>query len=305
MTRNGPAPGRPSRWKTIAWNGLSFPVPRTWEPARIGARHLVIESDAGPAMEIKWKPGVGRVSAHRQLRRLLRHGGRSRAAAAGEWPLPEEWKLALARYDALGFSWEGAADAAHGAVITCPTCRSAIMVQFFHPRGSRPDRKAAAVLGGLSDHRADGLTEWAVFDIHALLPEEFVLVRHRFEVGRFRLEFAGRQRRRMTLLRFAPAAPLLSKRSLEELARTLPACGLLEFSALPVGGNPGVEGREAAGLSVLRRLRARIGVAPLRRVRLWHVGARNRLLGVMLEGRREIGTGAMEALCAAYGMGDE
>ena len=41
-------------WKKLAWNGIHFNTPDQWEVAQIGTRHLILEDETGPVMEIKW-----------------------------------------------------------------------------------------------------------------------------------------------------------------------------------------------------------------------------------------------------------
>ena len=86
-------------WKTIAWNGLRFEVPGDWDPARIGPRHLLLASEAGPVMEIKWATVKGRFSGRRRLRELSRRV-RRRGAAFRETALPEPWRPFLSGFEA-------------------------------------------------------------------------------------------------------------------------------------------------------------------------------------------------------------
>ena len=163
----------PVKGKEIAWNGIRFVVPAAWEPGRIGPRHLVIESEAGPAMEIKWGPVKGQFSRRAHLRRLSKLT-LARGAALREWTPPEDWKQALSRFECAGFAWEAGGEAAVGVILHCPTCRTASVIQFFQPPGrSGAAGQAVAVLASLRDHRDDGRVAWAVYDILALLPRRW------------------------------------------------------------------------------------------------------------------------------------
>ena len=223
----------PATGKEIAWNGIRFVVPAAWEPGRIGPRHLVIESESGPAMEIKWGPVKGRFSRRAHLRRLSKLT-RARGATLREWAPPQDWKQALTRFEYAGFAWEAGGEAAVGAILHCPACRTASVIQFFQPPGRRGVAgQAVAVLASLRDHRDDGRVAWAVYDILALLPSGFALVRHRFEAGRFFLEFRDR-RRSISLFRWAPAAVLLRDRDLSRFAETAAGFDGMEFRATAV-----------------------------------------------------------------------
>ncbi len=294
---------RPANGKEIAWNGIRLVVPAAWEPGRIGPRHLVIESEAGPAMEIKWGPVKGRFSQRAYLRRLSKWT-LARGAALREWALPKDWQQALARFESAGFAWEAGSEAAVGAILHCPACRTASMIQFFQPPGrSAAAGQAAVVLSSLRDHRDDGRVAWAVYDIRALLPGGFALVRHRFEAGRFFLEFRAR-RRTIGLWRWAPAAVLLRDRDLSRFAETLAGLEGLEFRATAVAGAPAVEGRERAAGGA-RRMASFLGLRSVRAARIWHVPARNRILGIVVEGRFAIDPAVMEAVGGGYGLAEE
>jgi hypothetical protein len=293
----------PANGKEIAWNGIRLVVPAAWEPGRIGPRHLVIESEAGPAMEIKWGPVKGRFSRRAHLRRFSKLT-RARGAALREWAPPEDWLQALSRFECAGFAWEAGGEAAVGAILHCPVCRTASLIQFFQPPGrSGAAGQAVAVLASLRDHRDDGRVAWAVYDILALLPSGFALVRHRFEAGRFFLEFRAR-RRTVSLLRWAPAAALLRDRDLSRFAETVAGLDGMEFRATAVAGAPAVEGRERAE-GCARRLASFLGLRPVRTARIWHVPARNRILGIVVEGRFAIDPAVMETVRGGYGLAEE
>ena len=293
----------PANGKEIAWNGIRFVVPAAWEPGRIGPRHLVIESEAGPAMEIKWGPVKGRFSQHAHLRRLSKLT-LARGAALREWVPPQDWQPALSRFECAGFAWEAGSEAAVGAILHCPACRTASLIQFFQPPGrSGAAGEAVAVLASLRDHRDDGRVAWTVYDILALLPSGFVLARHRFEAGRFFLEFrAGR--RTIGLFRWAPAAVLLKDRDLSCFAETVAGLDGMEFRATAVAGEPAVEGRERAE-GCARRLASSLGLRPVRTARIWQVPARNRILGIVVESRFAIDSAVMETVWGGYGLAEE
>ena len=290
----------PANGKEIAWNGIRFVVPTAWEPGRIGPRHLVIESEAGPAMEIKWGPVKGRFSRRAHLRRFSKLT-LARGAALREWAPPKDWKQALSRFECAGFAWEAGGEAAVGAILHCPACRTASLIQFFQPSGrSGATGQAVAVLASLRDHRDDGRVAWAVYDIRALLPSGFALARHRFEAGRFFLEFRDRHRS-ISLFRWAPAAVLLRDRDLSRFAETVAGLNGMEFQASAVAGPSAVEGRErAAGIG--RRLASSLGLRPVRTARIWHVPDRNRMLGIVVTDRFAIDPAVMETVWGGYGL---
>lgn len=293
-----------SNWKSVAWSGVRFAIPSDWAPGRIGSHHLLLESEAGPVMEIKWGPVRGRFSSRRQLRRIARQVGRG-AAVFRERPLSAEWRNALGSVEASGFEWNGKGQGAIGALLFCPVCRTVSLVQFFHCDGSANiDKRAARVLASFRDHREDGRSAWALYDISAILPGHFRRERHRFEAGRFVLEFRGR-RCRLTLYRWAPAAVLLNGRDLKAFAQAAAGGMGLEFRPLAVAGYAGVEGFDPRPTGLAGRFKALLKTTAFRGVRVWHVERRNRILGVRLEAPQPIGAGDLHAVCDGYGMDDE
>jgi hypothetical protein len=249
-------------------------------------------------MELKWGPVRGRFSHAAHLRRIP---GR-RGASIRPWSVPADWSRALARFESAGFAWDAGADSARGAILYCRACRTASLVQFFAAPGApAPDPCWAEVLAGFDDHRADGLRLWAVYDIRALLPLEFVLLRQRFEVGRFRVEFSW-GRRTIRLMRWAPAAALIAPGGLTAFARAQSGPWDLEFAPLETAGHAGVEGRARPPAGALARAQAALGLTADRRARLWHLAAANRILGALIEGRRPIAAEEMDAVCASYGL---
>ena len=291
-------------WKLLAWDGVRFAVPVDWVPARIGSRHIMLESETGPVMEIKWGPVRGRFSFRRHLRRIARQVGRQ-AGIFQERPLSAEWRRALGSVEASGFGWSGKGQGAIGALVFCSVCRTASLFQFFHCNGAAQiEERAAGVLASYRDHRDDGRTLWALYDISAILPDHFRRERHCFEAGRFVLEFRAR-RCRLTLYRWAPAAVLLKDRDLKAFAEAAAGGMGIEFRPLDVAGYAGVEGVDPWPTGTAGRFRAMMRMAWFRGVRVWHVERRNRILGIRLEARQPIGSDELRAVCNGYGMDDE
>ncbi len=296
-------PLAPRGWKPLAWNGLCVAIPPAWEPGRIGERHLLIEADAGPAMEIKWGPVRGQFSHRRHFQRL-RKVTAARAVQTLECPLPAEWEPPLRPFETAGFCWTDGSRAASGVILNCPRSRTGALVQFFHrPEDSGFIRPAGAVLGSLRFHDGGGPVRWAVFDVRAELPQRFSLVRHRFEPGRFTLRFlAGRCR--IDLYRWAPAAVLLKGRDLTRFAQTVSGLEALQFQATAGDEPAAVEGRRPAATGLMERLTARSGLRTVCRARLWHVPEKNRILGVRMEDRGVIDSDVWTMMSQTYGVVD-
>lgn len=288
----------PKAWKRIAWNGIALPVPAAWRPARVGLRDLLFAAASGAALEVTWGPVRGRFSHRRQLERLGR--ALRREAAVTSAPLPERWAAALGGFEATGFRWRSAEASAEGAVLFCPVCRHAALIQFY--AGAADGMTAAEVLAGLRDHREDGRREFALFDVRALVPGRLALCGQRFEAGRFRIEFEA-DGGRLSLWRWAPAAALLRGRTLAQFALGQPGFGGLPFRS-GADSEPTVvearEGEEGAGGWLGGRLRRRLSGRRPRRARVWVVAAANRILGVRGEGGRLPALPEWDEICTAY-----
>jgi hypothetical protein len=283
---------------------VRFTVPGDWDPARVGRRHLLLESAPGPVMEVKWAAVPGRFSTARHLRKLARHVGRN-GGVFRETALPALWRSGVTGFDSTGFQWDAGAERAAGILLYCPTCRTASMIQFLNrPGADIIIATAARVLASFRDHRRDGRIAWALYDVAANLPDRFVLDRCRFEAGRFVLEFKG-PGRRLTLYRWAPAEVLLQNRDLAEFAQTAAGGDGLVFRSSTVAGHPAADGTDPIPAGCAGRWRARLGLARFRRLRLWRVAGRNRILGVRLESRRPIEDPEMQDVSDAYGMADK
>jgi hypothetical protein len=291
-------------WKSVAWGGVQFTVPQAWEPGRIGPRYLLLESEVGPAMEVTWGPSGRRFSSRRYLQKLARQVS-CRGAVFQERTLPADWRQRLGPVEGIGFEWRGKEQSAVGALLFCSVCRTVSLLQLFRRGpGADSDRHAARVLGSFQDHRTDGSCAWALYDIQAVLPGHFRLYAHRFEAGRFVLEFRGR-RRRLTLYRWAPAGVLLKDRALKDFAAVSAGGAGIDFHPLAAAGRAGVEGVDTRPAGLAGRLDAVLRRPWLRGVRVWCVESRNRILGVRLEARQPVTAAELSGLCNAYGMDDE
>ena len=191
-------------WREIAWNGARLSTPAAWEVAKIGPRYLLLADQEEPAMEIKWERVKGRFSHRTALRRLRSLHGNS----VQESPLPDEWKQPLNGFIVTGFTWQAETRGGRGAILYCPACGNATLIQFFRTFSSPGNKTCLRVLASFQDHSLDDQVRWSLFDIRAQIPAEFRLVRYRFEAGRFEMHF-GSKGQRIALYRWGPASALL------------------------------------------------------------------------------------------------
>jgi hypothetical protein len=288
--------------KQIAWNGMQLMVPVDWQIARLGLSHVSLERDGQPVLEIKWGKPRGAFSAQWHLRQLARQNGLSLGKAlVPETPRPG-WQEALYGYQVSGFSWQKQGINGKGVIVDCPVCRTVTLIQFLFAGAFPADRLVASILSSFRDHRQDQHRLWAIYDIQALLPESFCLVRHQVVSGAFQLNFSGPQATRLSLYRFAPASVLLAQTTLAEFARSrlAPGPGLEPVTCRTKDGCLDFSLPVQAGL--WQRIKDwQSGPAVECRVRVWHLPQHNRLLAVHLEAGKDRLNDLMERICAAYG----
>jgi len=288
-----------TRWRRIAWNGICFDCPPDWEIGKIGQRYLLFEAGNGPVLEVKWNPVKGRFSHKSQLKRLSAiHPRRLRKTFRVE-PLRDAWAKALADYDTAGFSWHATSVAGRGAIIYCPECKTATLIQFFNSGSDKVDSVPRRLLATFRDHFQNRTVPWAVFDIRAKVPTRFKLDKYRFDAGEFELVFSTKKQR-LTMHRWSPAGLLLRNHTLQEIAQVrFNPDGKLALSMTSVRDSF-AEGLVAPA-SLWYLVKARIQRAfPYANIRLWHEEDKNRILCVRLDGKQPLEGGDYNRICRNY-----
>jgi hypothetical protein len=286
-------------WKDVAWNGVRFKTPADWEIAQIGSRHLILENETGPIMEVKWGPVKGTFSHKAHLKRLAALHSRSIKKRIAEWFLPPHWQTALSGFETSGFLWQGEAAIGRGAILFCPVCHNAALIQFFRYNSSEREKILLTVLKSFHDHRQDGRMLWSVFDIRAALPEALELTKFRFDAGKFELGFTqGRQS--VYLHRWAPAAALLGEGDLDRFAGMIPEFSDGQPQPLTIDGCDAVQWFKLPASDWQRRM-SRLKVSPsFFWYRLWHVEEKNRILGIRSESKYPLDSQLLDQICANY-----
>lgn len=288
-----------NRWKEIAWYGIRFKIPADWQLSQIGIRYLSIEDERGPVMEIKWAPVKGRFSHSTHLKRLTALQKRQLRKALKPEALSAEWAEALSRFKASEFSWQSHATGGRGVLLFCPECRHATLVQFFKT-DSHPDSAVSTrILNSIHDHRSDGQVLWSAYDIRALVPETYPLQSYRFEAGQYELDFANGSQH-IILYRWSMASVLLDKQDLAQLARTIASFGGSEPVAGTIDGHAKVEWSTTPAAEWQRHLSRFRRKASYGWLGIWHLEAKNRILGVKAEGKRPLDTAVLDHICTHY-----
>lgn len=274
-------------------------TPAVWEIGQIGSRHLILEEQTGPAMEVKWGSVKGAFSHKTYLKRLTTLHTRQLRGKIKEWELPPDWKRTLASYKASGFTWQTGDESATGVILYCPVCRNATLIQFFKHTSADLMKVYHAVLASYHDHHSNGRVLWAVFDIRSALPERFKLLRYRFDAGRFVLEFdAGDQK--ITLNRWAPASILLNGKTLADFVEKIPEFAEGDAHTVTTGGCHAVIGGVSPETIWKRWMRRFKFKSAYLWFRVWHLEEKNRILGVRVESKRPLDSLMLKQICNDY-----
>ena len=283
-------------WREIAWNGVRFSTPVDWEVAKIGPRYLLLTDQGEPAMEIKWERVKRRFSHRTAFRRLSSLHGKT----VQERPLPDEWKQILVGFAGMGFTWQAETKSGRGAILYCPDCGNATLIQFFQNFSSPSNKTCLRVLASFQDHSLDDNVRWSIFDIRSEIPAEYRLIRYRFEAGRFEIHF-GSKGQQLSLYRWGPASALLDNDNIAAFAAKTTRIQQSEWCALHRTGYIAVQWEKSilGGLWVQCRERL-MRVPHFQWFRLWHLAEQNRLMGIGVKGNKTFPAEFLDRICNAY-----
>ncbi len=279
--------------KAIGWDGLCFTVPADWDPGAIDQGYLLLEKDGAPQLALRWDPANRQVSPEAALKRLQKQQPKASRVEISPASLPPEWQRALGRYEHQGFFWHQGKTRGPGMVLKCRQCHRLCLL---HGYPDCPEPDLIRLLRSFADHPEGPDRLWAVFDIHARLPNDFRLQAHRFDPGGFWLDFADpRTDTRLRLYRWSPASALLRDRSLAEFVKS-------RFpEAQPRPDGDGVCWESPVLPTGWRRL---LPGRMIRKARCWGRAWQridcNRILAVRLQGAEPLDTGVGEGICQNY-----
>ncbi|MDD2390049.1 MAG: hypothetical protein PHP23_10005 [Desulfobacterales bacterium] len=291
-----------AEWKSMDWNRIHMTVPAAWEISRIGKQYLMLEHRGLPALEIKWIPAGRSVKLQSLLKDINRNQGRT-CPCVEPVPIPPVWEEAVAGFDdAACFRWKGKRLGGAGVLLSCRDCRQVILIQFIMPETPRVDPVNSTVLSSLVDQCAKERISWRVYDIHAVIPNEFELSYYHFRPGNFQLGFVSSKKEQLNLYRWAPASYLLRDSGLARFAaQTLnisPRMKIVRISEKPETmewemPHPSTDLRYRLWYAVSIRRR-------YRQIRICHQETESRITGVELLSRRPIQFTRFKRLCSGY-----
>jgi hypothetical protein len=291
-------------WKPLGWNGVRLNVPAHWEVSHLGAFHLHLDDGSGRTLELKWQRLSRQVSPERHLKRLSRRFRRAGGVEFWERAVPKEWRAALNSFNAEAFTWSEADIRGEGVFLSCPICGTATLLQFSYRLELPSPRLAEEVLRSFQDHSDNGMVTWRLFGLHAEIPEDLRLEGHRFSPGHYELCFA-RGRETLTLSRWGPADVILRGRDLRHwflASREEGRSGSrINPREVEYRGQAALEGESRPGSGALSRVRALFSRGDCYgRLRIWHTGRDNQIMGVEMGGPRWPDEVLFEEVCGHY-----
>ncbi len=279
------------RTRLLAWNGLRFSPPATWEPRVVASRHLVFEEDFQPRLQLRWQTKTK--ATEEDLQRLAAGLAGPAGSVGFGAELPSPW-LAIDQDYQLFLALQGSDEQVAGGVCFCRTCHTLLQFQVLH-ENHRSRLEVGRWLATLSCH-GQQQSLWRIQDFSLITPPAFVLTDFNFAAGLTRLSFADHDLRLETC-KLAPADLRLRHHSLAEILLTL--CGADDLvtwqdergESCQATRTPGIAGR------VLLRLRRQ---RPYLRALIRHYAAANRILAVILSANRRIPPELFLSLCNNY-----
>lgn len=271
-------PASDELWQEIAWDGMFFRLPDSWQPTVINKSYLFFEREGQPVFAVKWERVRGRFSADHILKRM-RHSLKSVKAVLEPWDaqkmMPE---MTPPNYSVTGFQYKQDVTTCLGMLLFCRHCRRATLLQHFD-RDPGDRQILSLILQNFADHQDGPERVWAIYDIRARLPAEAELRSHEFLAGRFSLSFTL-PRMNIELYRFKPAAAILHNQSLQEFGASLAGeAGCIDNQK----NSSAVWEYTASGLA---RIGALLGRKPAWiRLHLEYLEKQNAILGVKGEGK--------------------
>jgi hypothetical protein len=290
-----------NRWDTIAWNGISFNKPATWEIATIGRNYMMIGTLMHPRLEITWGDSQKTASRKQNIEKLQLQIRKQHLMSVDSWSPPKSWIQALSACETSGFSSkrpEGGIS--YGLIVSCLSCQRVSLVQFFQNADEPENVHAVApeVLSSFMDH-ADGEEQlWAVFDVRATLPAVFKIKKYRFSPGYIEMVFFAHGHL-VSLYRWSPASVLLSGKKLIEFAGSSPLCpGRPSIITLDLNR---IEWKYTPSFGLLNRFVTFIsGRFSHRRTLIRHDPVSNRILAVKAESRLAMDSSRFDRISSSY-----
>lgn len=282
--------------RRLCWNGLGMQLADCWQATVHGARHILIEQDFQPILEIRWEKNEGRSMAV-VLPKICQQLSTAFGAAVSELiPPPPPFAAAADRSHLAWLSWQNS-DRPKALLWLSPSCQTLALLRFtdLSPAADAGLLQLIASLRDSDNGTATG--EWSIQDISFHPPHHFELDAFHMAAGLTSIGFKA-DHSKIVYYRLAPASEHLRRQSLRAILQRLDGqkgqnqcynetTNSCEYQAAPRG----LAARLAAQL---RRQKAYCWS------RIWHLRLANRLLAVVFASNRPIPAELKDRLCRQY-----
>ena len=205
-----------SQWRNIGWNDLEFQCPARWDVIVSGERHLLLEENFQPVLELRYhdnKEKAARIE-NQILRNLQKENG-----LFPHKSIPFSWQP-LSKHFSLYLLLQEKESPPRAALLCCKECGTTLLFYFFKTlAANHPD--ITTLFSSLCCHNAKNeQTLWEIQDFKLRLPKRFQLNSYTFAAGMTRLSF---QDGSLTahICRLAPASQRLQSTTLSQLLQVL------------------------------------------------------------------------------------
>lgn len=294
-------------YKMIAWDGVSFEVPATFEISGIDKKYLQLDDGDKPCIELRWFDAGSSYKEKNFFRQLTKKVESSSGVKIESTVMPSGWKKALEKYEPTAFYWQSDLSMGRGVMFHCPRTSQVALAQFFGKDGEKLDKAAVKLFETFAFHCKDNSIPWKVYDMNASLPGSFKLDFFEFKPGKFNITVSDEQET-IGLYRFSPADTILEQKSLGEFAREMFKAQIksLNLSIAEFQFESGStcifgQDREPSGAAkALSKISSR--KRPFGRIEIRYENSSSRILAVFIKSRLPIPADKTQSVFENYGI---
>ena len=281
--------------KTIRWNHLHLLIPDNWECIIKAPRHLILERQLKPFLEIRWQPAEKTIFSD-QRERIQKRFAKEIQRPIRLLQTDKQLNNLASSYTIQAFNW----DQSHGAQmlhLTCRTCAANILIRCYQGALTWLTDNPF-VLDNLTCHLQPGETDrWLIQDIAFAIPEGFILDSCSFTFGLSNLLFM-QKKTHLRLCRLAPASEHLKQNSFSSLFESFCSAppekqNAIDTQTLSYSRTPNLAEQF---FSAIRRTR------PYRSAWFNHYLLHDRILGYQLQSQQPIDNGMEMMIKDSYGI---
>jgi len=266
------------RNNVAGWNGIRFTMPPSWEFRVIDKKHIVLERNFSPLLQLKWEMQTRREDIEK-AQPVDREQWSCSTGGSSVWPeIKKRFELITLR--------EPGQDHLTG-ILFCRDCNAGIHFQLLSS-DSAERKECEKVLASLTCHDNQDSYAWTLQDTTFYLPTELALQRYEFKAG---LCWTS-HRQGATVIRtcrLAPADRRLAQASAVAILQQLTGEGELLQDTLCSGETTALYRSPSIFNQLLYRMRRR---PPFLQAALRHLAGPNVLAGCIISSKQPISPAA-------------